>query len=600
MSNSDDVVLLLEQDDAAEAVIIAANDAFHRVSGFSDHHLVGRPVAELFPVGHEAESLLAAVRAGDSLRAELRCSRDGGDSFALGMHLMPAPTRMAGRACFVILGRDITTSVQARQVRDSVQLLLAKVFSAVDIAVAIVNATGRIMMTNRHLDRVLGYRPNGLVGRPSLDLVAPGSHAALQAAIALQAADGCDARFAVTAVRDDGSEVPAEVTSVVATTGEAKTFRILTLRPTVDESTAQRSESVGRIRLVGLEAARAALGDRWAAATERAMTAAEAVIRRGCGPEETCWRIGDSSFLIGFGALSEADASYRTAVMGREIRSRMIGQGDSPDHAAVRSVAAVVRFPDQNEAGLALQAVLLDGLDRQIGRVEWQARQTLRDAPARAACDVQRVFGRAPPQSVASQVLVPFRLEREIISALGALPHAEAKDFDLDGMLLGLAAQHAVSSMARGDTEPLLVTIGFDLFATKATAERFLTLCARIDGRLTTRLVLLLAGLSNGVPRSRVQECVNRLRPFCRGVGHHIEDLADLPSLDLANGYNPIVVLPAAVCAAVPPAELRDLFSSLQSRRAKVLVREIGSEKEALAFVALGADMVVMRRGEAA
>ena len=238
MSNSDDVVLLLEQDDAAEAVIIAANEAFLRVSGFSDIIWWCRPVAELFPVGHQAEALLTALRSGDSLRAELRCSRDGGDSFTLGMHLMPAPTRMVGRACFVILGRDITTLVQARQVRD-----FGPVAARQGVQRGRYRGGDRQCGRADHDDQPASGPGAGLPAERSgrTAVAGPGragipAKAALQAAIAQQAVDACDARFAVTAVRDDGSELPAEVTSVVATTGEAKTFRILTLRPTVANS----------------------------------------------------------------------------------------------------------------------------------------------------------------------------------------------------------------------------------------------------------------------------------------------------------------------------------------------------------------------------
>ena len=207
MSNSDDIVLVLERDEhavAADVVIIAANEAFHRASGYSDDNLLGRSVAELFPSGNDAELLTNAIRGPGSLRSELACSRQQGDNFILGLHLMPAPERVAGKACFVILGRDITASVQARQMQGSIQLLLAKVFSSVDIAVAIVNGAGRIVMTNRHLDRLLGVKPNGLVGAIVARVVAPGSLATAQAIIRQQMEDGCDATYSVTALRQDG------------------------------------------------------------------------------------------------------------------------------------------------------------------------------------------------------------------------------------------------------------------------------------------------------------------------------------------------------------------------------------------------------------
>jgi PAS domain S-box-containing protein len=207
MSNSDDLVLLLEHGDSAatdDAFVIGLNDAFRRASGFPGDQLLGCTVADLFPGGSDAETLMTAIRGCSPLRSELACRRADGDSFMLGMHLMPAPARTQGKACFVLLGRDITTMLQARHMQEAVQRLLAKVFSSVDAAVAIVNAGGRIVMTNRGIDLLLGYKPNELVGRSSLELVASGSRAAVATTVKRQFEADTDAVYSVQVVRADG------------------------------------------------------------------------------------------------------------------------------------------------------------------------------------------------------------------------------------------------------------------------------------------------------------------------------------------------------------------------------------------------------------
>jgi PAS domain S-box-containing protein len=601
MSNSDDLVVLLEHDDnaeTAEVVVIGVNDAFRRASGFPGDQLLGCTVQDLFPDGTDAETLMTAIRGSTSLRSELSCRRADGDSFMLGMHLMPAPARTPGKDCFVVLGRDITAALQARQMQDSIQRLLAKVFSSVDAAVAIVSAAGRIVMTNRGVDLLLGYKPNELVGRSSLDLVASGSRARIGATLKRQFEAETDAIYSAPVVRADATLLRVRITSVIAATGEAKKFRIVTLRPETTDQASIRSESVGKIKLVGLDGVRKALGDRWPAVAERAMATAEVVVTRHCGPQDSHSRVDDTSFLICFGTLSEEESSFRAAMIGREIRNRLIGQGEDPENAYVRAVAAVVRFPDQPMSGAVLNATLLDGLDQQLERIEQEARQTLRTALGNAACDLDLIYGRNPGRIVATQVLVPYQLERQLESALSALPQSEAKAFDPDAMLLGLAAQHAVTSMAHGDVTPVLVRLNFDIFATRMTTDRFFAMCAKIDRRVSSRLVLLLSSLPEGLPRTRLQDCVNRLRPFCRGVGYQVDDIAALPEIDLANSFNPIVVLPLTACSASTPGRLRELFTSLQTRRAKVLIRGVGSEKDAAALRTLGADMIAMRRPE--
>ena len=72
----------------------------------------------------------------------------------------------------------------------------------------------------------------------------------------------------------------------------------------------------------------------------------------------------------------------------------------------------------------------------------------------------------------------------QIFTALSALPAKEAASFDLDGLMMGLAAQQAVAGMVRGEAMPLLVRISFDVFATRATTERFFAVCEKIDRRI--------------------------------------------------------------------------------------------------------------------
>jgi PAS domain S-box-containing protein len=598
MASSDDIVLVVERDNSiktSDARIAATNAAFRRASGYSEDQIVGHLVMDVFPDENHAETLMNAIRGPGSLRTELACRRADGGTFVLGMHLMPAPARRPGNDCFIILGRDISEALKARQMQQSIQQLLAKVFSSVDIALAIINVSGKIVMTNSRIERLLGYRSNEMTGLTSLELVAPSARASVAARVKQQQAAGDDTTYSTIVMRKDGTEVPVTITSVIATTSDRKQFRIITLRSEAIDTTAMRSESVGRIKLVGMDEVRDALADRWPAVAERAMATAEVVIKRHCGPQDSFSRADDTSFLMCFGALTEEEASFRAAMIGREIRKRLIGLGESPDNAYVRSIAAVVRFPDQGASGASLNSILLSGLDKQLDRLERDARQTLQEVLGSPACELEVIFGRTSTQSAASQVHISDKMERRLAGALAALPQREADAFDLNGLLIGLAAQQAITSMPQGDTTPILVEVSFETFTARPTTERFFAMCAMIDARVTRRLIVMLSSLPVGLPRTRLQDCINRLRPFCRGVGYYVEELAALAQIDLSNGYNPIVALPASACFASPPGKLKDLFHLLQSQRAQVLVLGVGSMKDASALRSVGADMISMK-----
>jgi PAS domain S-box-containing protein len=605
MEKSDDIMIVLETDhggETADAVIVGVNGAFHHALGFSDDDILGRPAAELFPLGGDAETLMDAIRAGTAIHTELRCCRASGGTIMLGIHLMPAPAQADGRVCFVLLARDITAVIQSRQMQDSIHRLLAKVFTTIEEAVVIVserrgNTAGCIVMTNPGVDRLLGYKPNSLTGRNSLDLVAAGSRDMVATHFKQQSEQGGDSSFRAPLVTASGPEFDAQITSVLVATDGVSHFRIVTLRQHIVAANKIRSESVGKIKLVGLDEVRRALGSRWPAVASRAMATAEAVIKRRCGPTDSYSQADDTSFLMCFGSLSEEESSFRAAMIGREIRDRLVGQGEAPANSYVRSLAAVIQFPDKGETGSQLHAVLLTGLDQQLERLELAARETLKNAPADTRCDLEPVRGRISGEAVAMQVHLHGQLERSLVSALSVLPLAEAKAFDMDGLLLQVAAQQAINSLVRGDAVPFLVNVSFDVFASRAATESFFATCLRLDPRVCGRLILLLSKLPYGLPPARLLECVNRLRPFCCGVGYNIDDLADLALIDLSNSFNPIAAFQMAALADSPPQKIKPLIDSLHARRVRIMVRGVTSEKGAAAFRSLGADMISIERG---
>lgn len=108
LDKSDDIILLIEDRQSADPAIIGANGACLRATGRTEYPLINRLVRAPFPEAAEADRIAAAIRTRGVLRGEFTCARARGESFTVGMHLMPAPTAETGRACSAILGPDIT------------------------------------------------------------------------------------------------------------------------------------------------------------------------------------------------------------------------------------------------------------------------------------------------------------------------------------------------------------------------------------------------------------------------------------------------------------------------------------------------------------
>lgn len=595
LDQSDDLIVVLEQrgDSAEDVVIASANDAFCRTSGFSHDKLVGRSLPSL--AGAHADparcaEIVRAVHDCKSFRSELLCSRDSGTPFWLGLHLMPV--RDANPPCFIILGRDITDSLQAREQHAATEGLLAKVFQCVKAPVAIVSDTGIILMTNPALDQLLGYPPGRLAGKPAIDQNALSTRPAMIEARTRQTTDGLDYTITSRLLRADGGEVAVEITSITVQRDDLKHFRIVTAVPLPDTSPPVTVHVAGKIRLIGLDEVKEALGDGWADVAFKVMASAEHVVRRNCGPRDTFSRTVDGGFLICFADATEEEAAFRAAALAREIRTRLIGEGETGAMATVSSIAATVALPSvQGQSQDTLASIIGERLNSRLALIEAQARETLSHAAYTTACRVGAVRSRRSRGIVAQFASLPAELEQRIMSAYSALPMNERHSFDFDRLVLGIAAEQAITEIAAGGSLFILVNLDFEVFL-----DRYVAACQALDNRLRERPVLVLSGMPKGVPKSRVLECVMRVRPFCQSVGFQWDGM-EAPSVESSLLGGSIVVLQAdgrVPRTATDLVKLAKLVDNLHAYQARVLVRHVASWEDTKQLVGLGVDLVSM------
>lgn len=599
LDQSDDIVFVLEQvDERADGIIlVAANDALCRATGQSHEELIGRPLASLAAASGDPARSAEIVHAASehrSVRCELLCDRQTGPPFWLGLHLMPthgsSPTR------FMVLGRDITETLHARQQQAAIQGLLAKVFLCVKAPVAIVSETGLIQMTNPALDGLLGYSPGSLVGKLAMECIAPSFRPSLAAARQRQVEDGQDYTIPTRLLCADGAEVPVDIMSITVQREDLRRFRIVTVLPRPDEPPAT-VHVAGKIRLIGLEEVKEALGSRWAAVAARAMASAEHVIRNRCGTRDTWSRTPDGGFLICFAEASEDEAAFRAAALAREIRTRLIGEGETGAMANVSAIAAAVDVP--NEPGRSadiLASVIGERLNSRLAHIETQARETLRHAMFETSCRLEAVRSRRTKEVVAQVVSLRVELEQRNLAAYSALPPTERTDFDFDRLVLGVAATQAIGEIAAGGSMLILVNVNFEVFLDRRRTERYVVACQALDSRLRERLVLVLSEMPKGFPKSRVLECVGRLRPFCNGVGFQSDDM-EAPAVELSTLGAAIVVLQAQ--RRTPPTvkdreKLGKLIDSLHAYQARVLVRHVASWEDGRQLARRGVDLISM------
>ena len=599
LDTSDDLVLVLEQRAAGLAgwVIAAANEAFCRASGHAHGDLVGRALQVLAAPGAEARDWDAAVQAahdGRSYRTELQCVREDGTVLWLGMHVMPVPGER--RPCSVVLARDITQNRRDRQQQAAVQGLLAKVFVAVQAPVCIVDDRNAIMMVNPACEHLLGYASGKLAGTTALNLIAPAERERLRAIRERHLATGesyqCDTRL----MHADGSEIPVSLASTIVERDDLKRFRIISCMRLADAVPPScRVHVAGRIRMIGLEEIKASLGARWPELAQRVMASAEHVIRRRCGPRDTWTRTRDSAFIISFAEATEDEAALQAAAIAREIRNRLIGEGETPEASEVSAIAKAVSLPGEPPpTGDLLASALDDRLKSHLAAIEEQARRTLADAVTTVRCDLRPVHSTYSRKLAGYFASLSLADERRLLCAYSALPSNERVHFDLDRLMLGVAADQAITKMGQGSDVPVYVGVEFTVFLDRRGMQRYLDLCGKLDPRLREQLILVITNLPHGVPRSRVLECTTRLRPFCRSVAFEADHF-EPPPVEPGTLHASVVVvndLLSTHWGSDDLSGLERLLSLVHAQAGRVLVRGTSSLDRGRRLKAAGVDLI--------
>ena len=608
LDDSDDLVLVLEQTGTgADGLVIAAtNDAFCRAAGFAHADLIGKPFLGFAAAEADLAGFQAVAKAAEehrSFRSEILCRHARGPPFWFGLHLMPVAG--SSPSCSVVLGRDITASLRDRQQHRAIQGLLAKVFVSVQAAVAIVDEQGMFLMNNPALDRLLGMPPDALNGRQSLDLIAPEGRAAALQLRQRQLAPGESYRFDTVLIRPDGARLPVEVVGTMVAREDLKRFRILTVTPRQRpaESTETTVRVAGKIKLIGLEDVKSALGERWPAVAARVMHSAEHVVRRRCGEHDTWSRTADCGFLICFAEATEDEASFRATAIAREIRTRLIGEGEPPTTAYASAIATTVTVP--NRPGTTpdmIAEAINERMNARLAEIEGKARETLARAVREANCALVTVRSRMLNEIAGHFAALPTVLEHRVQSALAALPMQEAREIDYDRLVLGLAATQVIATLGTIQLRPVYVAVDFDVFLDRRSAERYVMACQSLDERLRQHLVVVLSRLPQGVAKSRVTDCVMRLRPFCQMVGYQADDL-HVPPVELSMLAGAVVTVGADEIEGRNPADmarLEKLVGVVRTYRGCVMVRDVASWDAAKRIMRPGIELYSLAESGAA
>jgi hypothetical protein len=289
------------------------------------------------------------------------------------------------------------------------------------------------------------------------------------------------------------------------------------------------------------------------------------------------------------------DSAFRAATIAKEIKARLIGEGQSDRAAHVTAITSTIELPeDPNRHADKLNQLLSERLTAQLSSIETKARETLKMAVASATCELEPIWGRLGTEPTAYYGQLSRELDHRVQAAYCTLSSRDRANFDYDQLVLGVAASGALAQLASGHPSTIFVTVWFDVFLDRRHLDRYLATCRTLDPRLRERLMLVIAGIPKGCPLSRLLDCISRLRPMCMGVALQFETL-HTPEFDLAALGSPIISVPVNDLSIEDPthkAQLTKLVRRLHESNSHILIRQTGARDHTPQYRQLGVYLI--------
>ncbi|MBC6983586.1 hypothetical protein [Caulobacter sp. 17J80-11] len=284
----------------------------------------------------------------------------------------------------------------------------------------------------------------------------------------------------------------------------------------------------GRVHLLGLDAVRERLGERWPGKREQIWDNVERCLTRKLGVVGWFLRVGEADFLVVQPAATRFEAQALCLNALKEVLNFFLGQARAAD-LALREVTEVsaaglaYRRLDPSEiADAAMEVATAEAPLPPLRRVEpaaWSVMATQDGRSLSVSCAIQPLF------ELSRLTLIGHRLQPRVLNAatgavltpaqIDALDWADRERVDLAVLERGLAR---LKSDPRREQKPgVVVPLAFTTLAsTRGRAALAQAFCDARDD-LALKTLVSVQGLK-GVPTGRLWEAVSLIQPFCFAV----------------------------------------------------------------------------------
>lgn len=507
---------------------------------------------------------------------------------------------------------DIETRKKAEVYRETTQRLLASVFGVVTEPLAVADNAGKLIMANTAVTRRLGWSIFDLMGKPVTNMIAQADRAHLTEVMSAGAALDQTLQVKCFLLCKEKPDAAGEIELTTIRQPDGSSYHVVMLRAVMQPAAVDKEWGLelavrdalkgddggapvvaGKLQLVGLEAVRESLGEKWPAMAERAMVLAERTIQKHLRPGDIFRRSADEGFLVLFSHLSPTEAQFKANAIATEILEKLTGEIPELSEARVSSIASSVIVKEEEAKS---EETIIEAIERRL-----QAARDLLELTSKETLTRGLKSGKAlaAPVITDQNAATPITLMRmpaklreaaDILRSLGQIGY----DLETETFLLANAAERVLAGLTRSANELIVTPVSLATLSHARTLEAWLHVARTLGATSKHQLVVEVQGISLGVPQTRLTDLVMRIASLFKSVAFEI------PAIDPTFvGSLPVAVklttfqfdrIPWTSVGQPAPAFCK-LVRALDVRQRRLIVKDVTSPTKQAALAKIGVSL---------
>ena len=267
----------------------------------------------------------------------------------------------------------------------------------------------------------------------------------------------------------------------------------------------------GNIQLLGFEHVRDSFGDRWPQVKAKVHLLTESVIKKMITSDDIYVLANDEQFIVLFGMADREKAARKSKLIADEVNQRLHGFSDGTEGLSVR--ALILEVP----AGKPDKLESVNELAKSVQETQKEKEEEECLVFVEAKAEMRLSFW--PVTNIRKRLVSMY--QAAVVVPEGAMPETDSETGALEAAVDTFALTNASAALieAAGQKKRafLIVPVRLETIDIKRYRDAYIEQCRLLPQLASRRLFLMVEGIPDDVPQSKLHGVFSYVAPFVAG-----------------------------------------------------------------------------------